>query len=291
MKQFLILTLLLAHSVVSFAQLEQAIEGSFFPWESSEENKKATCYTVVSDANVRDKANASATVIAKLPIGTAVTIEQVTSDTLLLNGFKAPWCKVSFTNNGKSQNGYLWGGTLAFVAYSIENEYEDSRNGTQYLIGISKVEKEKWTLQARVAQRGVELAKTEFQSPGDLGYYVRMNIHGSQGLKGIEEVVEIETYYPACGYPQTNHLLMVSEKKKINKILETSSMSDGGVFYSKEDYVLPYDKGGIQDHILVINSSAEFMDNGTDLVMEKQQYSIKVHKWNGEKLQKIKELK
>ena len=298
MKQLMLLLLLLGSSPLLFSQEENNIaQGSFYPWQAVEEGKEQFCYTLVSDANVRDKANASAAVVSKLPIGTQVKIEKITTDSLVMNGFKAPWCKVSYTLGGKTLNGYLWGGVLAFVSYEVKEEYDEQRYGLMYLVGVSKVDvaKNKWTLQVRVAQKGVELSRMEFESPGDVGYYSTMKNFGNLGFKNVRDVISYQSYYPACGYPSTDFLIVFANNK-LSKILDTSSISDAGAFYDDQSYLLPNDKGGIQGHIVVVNSSAEMEEKEVkkdifESITKNQKYSIQVHKWTGEKLQKVKELK
>jgi hypothetical protein len=299
MKQLSLLLLCLWMCFPLLAQEENTniTQGSFFPWSPAEEGKEQFCYTLVSDANVRDKANSNATVIAKLPIATKVKIESVTADSLVMNGFKAPWCKVSFTLAGKNQTGYLWGGVLAFVSYEVKEEYDEKRFGLIYLAGVSKVdvEKNKWTIQVRVAKKGVEIAKTEFESVGEVGYWATMTNLGNLGFNKVTDAFVFQSYYPACGYPTTDHLIIFSGNK-LTKVLETTSISDAGAFYDSQDYLLPTDKCGIQGHIVVVNSSAEYEEKEVkkgefESIVNKQKYGILVYKWTGDKLQKVKELK
>jgi Bacterial SH3 domain len=274
------------------------VNGNFYPWhdEDTEDNKPKECLTAVTDANVRATPNANAAVVAKLPIATKVTITQVTTDTLTLNGFPAPWCKVSFNQQGKNQSGYLWGGTLAFAAFEDKEEYSE-RKDIMYLVSMSKMVKDKYgvTLQMRTAKNNVELAKTEFMTTGDVGHYLTMEMKGSQGLRNVQDIVEVTPYFPACGYPSATNVLFVQDKK-ITRLLETTSTSDVGVFYASENAIYPYDKGGINNHIVVISDQGETEEkqkpDGTfDMVSKNQKYGIIVYKWDGQKLNKVKELK
>jgi hypothetical protein len=271
--------------------------GSFMPWFSYEEGKKVTARTIVTDANVRDKPSTTANVVAKLPIATTIQVESVTSDTTKLNGYSAPWCKVSYSLNGKTQSGYLWGGILAGAAYEVNADYDESRHGLVYMAGVSSVNEKdnKWTMQVRVAKNGVELAKTEYAVNADVGYSIQLTNLGSLGFKNVVDAIACNVHFPACGYGSYDNLLFFTGKK-ISSVLSTSSMADGGAFYDDEDYILPADKGGIQDHILVVRSMAEMEDKEIkpgvyETLMIKQEYSIKLYKWQGDKLVKVKELK
>lgn len=298
MKQYLFFLILFFSLGIKAQDSPEAIaDGSFAPWFSFDEGKKVTARTIVTDANVRDKASTTANVVAKLPIATWVTIETVTADTTKLNGYSAPWCKVSFTLNGKEQSGYLWGGVLAGATYEVNSEYEENRHGLVYLAGVSSVNEKdnKWTIQVRVAKNNVELAKTEFTQNADVGYSLQIKNLGNLGFKNVLDAISCSVYYPACGYATYDNLLLFTGKK-ITNVLTTTGVSDGGVFYDDETYILPWDKGGIQDHIVVIHSMAEMEEKEVkpgeyESIMMKQEYGIKVYKWTGDKLTKVKELK
>jgi hypothetical protein len=305
MKKLLILILTIACFSTSWAQNEDPnaanrAQGTFYPWSNSsgEENALVECYTLVSDANIREKPNATATVISKLPIATKVKIEQVTSDTLAINGFPAPWCKVSYMQQSKKMTGYIWGGTLAFAALVSKDDFaDDALNGIVYLVGMSKFDEKNHNvvLQVRVAKNGAEIAKTEFKTTGDVGFFIDMERFYDNGLKNVKDVLMIKSYYPACGYGSGENLVFFTGKT-LNRVLETSNMADGGAFYAKEDVLLPQEKGGITGHILVSSDTVEMTEKEVqkdvfEMFISKQDYKMTLYKWNGEKLVKLKEMK
>jgi hypothetical protein len=55
--------------------------------------------------------------------------------------------------------------------------------------------------------------------------------------------------------------------------------------------LLPGEKGGITDHVLVVSDMQTFKDVKDELVIDEHKYSIMMYKWNGAKLTKVKELK
>ena len=302
MKQLLITIFAFACISGTYAQNENPnaaniANGSFSPWHNNGDEKAILeCYTLVTDANIREKPNATAAVVSKLPIATKVTIEQVTADTLTLNGFPAPWCKVAYTFQGKKMSGYIWGGTLAFAILKNTDEYNEDLKGLVYLVGMSKFDGKllNTTLQIRAARNGVEISKTEFKTAGDIGYYLDIERYSEQNLKNIKDVFEIKSYYPACGYGSGKNLMFFTGKT-ISRVLETSDNADGGVFYSKEDVILPQDKGGIAGHIMVVSDMATFEEKEVKGVFEtkmsSQEYKVTLYKWNGEKLAKLKDWK
>lgn len=245
-------------------------------------------YTFVTDANVRSGPSTTASVVGKLPIGTQITVEEVSTETLVQRGVKLPWLKVN-TPIGK---GYVWGGFMALA--SIQTPAGDGypNAGTLYLTGVSAYDETKHEImvQVRVAKDGKELAKSEFSTTGDLSYYPSFEVT-FEPFTNVKATLSVNYYYPACGYASGNNLLFWTSNNTLTKVLETSSVSEGGVFYSSEEWILPTQRGGIGDHILVTKDDSEFKEKGDDYVRTKQTFSIVVHKWNGTKLIKVREMK
>ena len=106
MKKILFTISLALISVFAHAQEEVNKASGWLMFNENDEVKEA--FVLVSDANLREKPSIKATTIAQLPIATKVTILERTTDSLTLNGFRAPWFRISA--NGKT--GYLWSGIL-----------------------------------------------------------------------------------------------------------------------------------------------------------------------------------
>ncbi len=253
----------------------------------------AKYFTLVSDANLREKPGTQSTVLTKLPIGTPVTVEAVAADSFEQRGVKLPWLKVACQPIGAAPvTGYIWGGFMALASIQTPDEEYMPNRGALYLTGVGAYDdaKHQLTVQVRVALAGEELSKTEFTTTGDLSYYPSFEV-GFEPLKNVKAVLSVNYYYPACGYPSGNNLLFWQKNDQLTKVLETSSVSDGGVFYSTEDYILPSQRGGIGDHVLVTNDVSQFEEKGQDYVRTSQTYKVTLYKWTGKKLLKVKELK
>ncbi len=245
-------------------------------------------YTFVSDANLREKTNTQSKVVAKLPIGTEVTVEAVASDSFEQRGVKLPWLKVSCNPGGTRVSGYVWGGFMALASIQTPNDEYMPNRGVQYFTGVSAFNEAKHeiTVQVRAADKGKELSKIEFTTHGDLSYYPSFEV-SFEPLTKVKAVLSVNYYYPACGYPSGNNLLFWTEANQLVKVLETQSVSEGGVFYSSEDYILPSQRGGIGDHVIVTEDLSEFVEKGEDLVRSKQTTKVSLYKWNGSKLLKL----
>jgi len=248
-------------------------------------------FTLVSDANLREKSSTQSNVIMKLPIAASVEIISVSTDSLLLRGVKLPWVMVR-TKTTPERTGYLWGGFLALANIQTPNEEYMPNAGVQYLTGVVAYDEAKHqiTVQVRAAKNGIELSKCEFMTNGDLSYYPSFEVV-FESFPKVKAVLSVNYYYPACGYPSGNNLLFWQENNQMTKVLETSSVSDGGVFYDAEEFILPSQRGGIGDHIVVTHDHSEFEEKGNDMVRSQQKFGIVVYKWTGTKLMKVKELK
>lgn len=245
-------------------------------------------FTLVSDANLRDNPGTQSKVLAKLPIGTPVTIDAVAPELFKQRGVELPWVKVR-TSSGI---GYIWGGFLALASIQTPDEEYMPNRGVLYLTGVAAYDEKKHqiTVQVRAAQGGKELSKTEFTTQGDLSYYPSFELHYPP-FRGVKALLSVNYYFPACGYPSGDNLLFWQENNQLTKVLETTSISEGGVFYESENYILPTDKGGLGDHIIVVKDHSEFEESGNDLVRNKQSYQVTIYKWTGSKLAKVKEIK
>jgi len=247
-------------------------------------------FTMVTDANLREQPNTQSKVLTKLPIATSVTVVEVSEETYSQRGVTLPWVKVRLTMPDKrTATGFLWGGFLALAHIQTPDEEYMPNRGVLYLTGVAAYDstKHELTAQVRVAKDQKELAKTEFTTTGDLSYYPSFAVDYSP-FKGVNAVLTVNYYYPACGYPSGNNLLFWQENGQLTKVLETSSVSDGGVFYSSEEFVMPTDKGGIANHVMVVQDECEFEEKDNDLVISKQTYGITLYKWSGNKLKKMK---
>lgn len=291
-------SLIALFAALCFVVAVQAQEDDYNAWMRSEGTLQgfepgSKYFTLVSDANLREQSNTTAKVITKLPIGTPVTVEAVSSDSLTLRGVQLPWLKVSCNPNGGSKvTGYIWGGFMALASIQTPDEEYMPNRGVLYLTGVAAYNeaKHELTVQVRVADKGKELAKAEFVTSGDLSYYPEFEV-GFESLKNVKAILRVNYFYPACGYPSGTNLLFWTENNQLNKVLETSSVSDGGVFYDSEDYILPSQRGGIGDHILVVKDSSQFEEKGDDLVRTSQSFKVTLYKWTGSKLQKLREMK
>jgi Bacterial SH3 domain len=260
---------------------ENSVYSSISKWEVGD------AFTLVSDANIREKPTTQSTAVTQLPIGSAIKIEKVTEDSFTVNGFRAPWCQISY--DGGKKKGYLWGGFIATLVLKSQYGFGDTE-GLTFLGGVGSwnEQKHQMTMQLRTCLKNKELAKVEFLTSGDLSFNCQLKEENAGTLKNVFTALTFSTGYEACGYPWGDNLIFYTKDKKLSRILATESISDAGVFYSTEQYILPGDRGGITNYVIVTSDAAEMQDNGKDYVIKNQKYSLKLFKWTGVKLEKVK---
>lgn len=284
MKKIFLLTCICSLSLIIKAQ--EITENSVY--SSISEFKTGEAFTLVSDVNVREKPSTQGAVVTTLPIGTAINIEKVMTDSFAVNGFKAPWCQITF-DNGKKK-GFLWGGFIATLVLKTQFSYFEELKDVVFLGGVGSWndKKHEMTMQLRAAKNGKELGRIEFLTPGDLSFNCKLKEEPTGSMTNVLTALTFSTGYEACGYPWGDNLIFFTKSNKLTRVLGTTSVSDAGAFYQTEQFILPGDRGGINNHVIVTTDSAEMEDDGKDYVAKNQKYSIKIFKWTGFKLEKVK---
>jgi hypothetical protein len=277
-KTLTILYFLLFYTLTGLAQEQIEENSNIGAWI------KGKAFTLVSNANVREKPNIQSSVLSQLPIASEIKIEKVTTDSFTVNGFRAPWCQISY-DNGKKK-GYLWAGFIARIVLPVSLAEENADAAPQanpervvFLGGISTVyenrdeTKSRLTMQLRVAKNNKEIAKIEFVIQGNLYYSCNLEALPISGFEKVAKVFAFSSGRQECDYPQCDNVIFFTKENKLIHVLG----NDPDVFYPVETYILPSDKGGITNHIIVTEDS----------VLLDGKYKITLYKWDGVKLVKL----
>jgi hypothetical protein len=226
-------------------------------------------YLLADRVNIRKSPSSKSTVAVNLPIGTAVKILAETEDKLRINGYAAPWYKVSFDAVDGVSMGYVWGGLLALGSFSSSQDKK-----VLFLYGLAAVKTKKGeeyptaTVQIRACKNNKELSQIQVSSLGSRTYN-RLSNYGNRGLKDIVDVLEYSESQEFCG-GQNPTTVIFWDGKELHKVTNLYYMGDPPVFaYNRLIY--PDDKGGKADRIIV-----ETVDGWYD--EEKQQDVIETHK-------------
>lgn len=260
-----------------------AQDNQFNPYYQIEADKN---YFLLADAvNLRSKPDAKSEVLAKLQIGIELKILQVTETDFELNGFSAPWLKVSA--NGKT--GYIWAGFL-----SISNLKSASNPDLIFLVGISKVVKKKMadyesdavTMQIRVCQNNKEIQKLEYDGKGSLSTARSADLLVNKGVSGVESILDIEYSDNFCGGSFGNHIFFW-DGKKLYFVKHLQSGADAPCF-SSEDFIYPADESGKANTILMkVESGCSDMESESDEIVY-DTHRMEEYVWKNNKLVFVK---
>jgi len=234
-------------------------------------------------ARIRENPNLQANVIDSLQTNSSVTILSKSSNIQKLGKRIAGWHRISYFKNGKTLQGYIWGGNLSI---SFQR-----KNGIDFLFGISKTVQKKdesgdpylQNIASIKAMKGdLFLDEVQFETgSGDSLNFSSFDTENGHRLANIEMVLRAELTGAACGVPTYSHIALFNGKKLI-ALPTLENISDAGVYYHEEVYVFPDQKKGKPGHILFFMEDVEVDDNDKEIIKKDR----KVYLWNGTSVSK-----
>lgn len=281
MKKIFISCLLSLCLVKTFAQILNEHTAETFPDSihiiptSAWENRKV--FALTANVNIRQSPSKEGKVIGKLAIGEAVNVEEVTYNTLLINGLELRWCKISLTQQGQILRGYVWGGFLTPIKIKGFGE-----KPVEYLAGFLDSN----LIQIRAISNQKELSKVTLPFSYEFSEF-SIKAKYSFDFDGVETIIVANVESCPCGCGGTTYLFF-QQKEQLNKLLE--QQSSGYEDMGHDGLILvPSDLGGLPKHIIVVET--EFDETKDDNKPDHYQAHFKVYKWTGNKLILAKEFK
>lgn len=245
--------------------------------------KKQTVYLLADSVNVRKEPNTTSALVAKLPIGTKLTIIDKSKTAFKLNNIIMPWYLVKF--NGK-ETGYIWGGKIAQTSFR-SNKNPD----IVFHFGMDKIEGENVYYQIRIEQASKELQRLSFK--GFMGYNKRhtcTNI-SNKGLSNVDDIIQVDGFAESCG-EGAGAMIFFWANNKLTFIDKLNDMADGE-FFGRTFFIYPSDMEGKKDCIIKKEEEGEVIIDeqnnigswyGNNVKYSKNQSTV--YKWNGTKLVK-----
>ena len=233
--------------------------------------KGSTEYLYGDNVVFRAAPSASAKAIDTLSIGSKIKIIRKTEETMVLNGLDWNWYEVKVGR----KTGFILAGLIALDRVL----YDD----VIYLVtvaGIKMITEDSEYLDYKVRTR-VLLANNEFY-----GHETALNANlfyieafGNRGLDGIENMLCIHLYAPACGL-YGGEIYLFNNGDRLFKGIGLTTVADGGVFWFSESVVFPEDENG-DDGVLIYER-----ENGVAMNDEMNWTRATVHrlilKWENE---------
>lgn len=251
-------------------------------------------YVFTDTMFVRSGPAQNATVIDTLYAGDEVLLINKSGGHLVLKGFSAPWVNISYRRNGVARQGVAWSGLLSFnpmrrgqtkFVYGLDRRW--SRDTT---IDKERVELAKILVRIKVVENGRVIAGNSFFAEDNGEHvYMQSKVAPGGGLDSVRHIIYIGFGGEACGVPFYSHPFAWTGRKLVPMPLLTD-VSDAGVYYQLETFVLPAEKGGRKNMLILKAETGE----ATDESMENGEPEFKISKtaqyfsWDGKAFKPLK---
>ncbi len=242
-----------------------------------EENKPRRIFTDWS--RIRESPGIDSAVLDSLQTNHEILILKKENSVLKLGERSAKWYRVSYRKNGKTSEGYLWGGNLCI-------DYRN-KNGYDFLFGLTKTLKKKNPdfdgsfqqnyASVKVVEGNNLLHEVSFETgSGENLNFAGLSLESGHKLKDVELTLKATTSGGACGVPTYDQYILLKGKKLI-ALPQLMSVGDAGAYYHSEEFIFPNDKGGISNAFIFKMEEMEKDENDR----EKKKNASAVYLWNG----------
>lgn len=236
------------------------------------------------NVNVRTQPNTkTGNIISQLPIATELTILEE-AEPFTINGYKAPWYKVSFFKDNNLIQGYLWGGFLSVFSFNLDND-----NLLLYgFYGDDNIQK--FMSQIKIVKNNEIITKLHFEPVSDVAdmtwdynYTVSAKLLPGTNFDGVKNIIQINYNYPACGAPFGDIIIFWTGEKLIYGTT-VHGLSEAGIFESSYEIIYPNTK--TKNKLIINKIVEEYDDNGNELP---KKITRCTYKWENNKLTLIEE--
>ncbi|WP_027379163.1 SH3 domain-containing protein [Chryseobacterium daeguense] len=257
-----------------FSAQEESYANGIFNFE---ENKIQKVFTDWS--RIRQEPDATSKIIDSLKTNQQVLIKQKEKAVLQLGERSANWYKISYEKEGKTSEGYIWGGNLCIG--------HRNKNGYDFLFGLSKTidrkdkkfnENYKQNIAGIKMLEGNKLLDEVFfdTGSGESLNFASFIIESNHKLKNVEFTLKASVSGEACGVAGYDQYVLFTGKKLL-ALPQLMNVGDADVYYHSEQFIFPNDKGGIPDAFIFKMEEMEKDERDR----EKKKYSTKTYLWNG----------
>lgn len=263
-------------SIIIFSQ-EESEEYSAFNFE-----KNTFQRILIDKTKLRINPELNTLILDSLPINQEVKILSRTKKLTKIGERNAPWFKISYDKNGKTNEGYIWGGNLALG----HRKYKD----IQFLFGVVATQKIKdkdynsyhdETIARVIALReNTVISERNFE----MGSSENLNSFGftfieNKNLKNVDFIIKTYVSGDACAIPTYDQYFFWTNNS-FYKLPKLMSVSDAGIFHYEESYIFPNLKKVKANTILKIIEKSETDENDKTKTSKK----TKTYFWDGKVL-------
>ncbi len=263
-------------SIIIFSQ-EESEEYSVFNFEKNTFQK-----ILIDKTKLRINPELNATILDSLQINQEVKILSRTKELTQIGERNAPWFRISYDKNGKTNEGYIWGGNLALG----HRKYKD----IQFLFGVASTQKIKDkdndSFHDEIIARIIAIKDEKVISERnfEMGNSENLISYGftfieNKNLKNVDFIIQTYVSGEACAIPTYDQYFFWTNNS-FYKLPKLTSVSDAGVFHHEELYVFPNLKKVKANTILKTIEESQTDENEKT----KTSKNFKIYFWNGTKL-------
>ena len=231
------------------------------------------------NVNIRNRPNTTGRIVARLRIGTELTIIKNTGQSLTLGKYRENWYQVSFLNKGRRRRGFVWGGLIAKAVFhpwagrflavvGIHANSDGTKAGKVRLVSKRKRILHEIKIKPIVMNEGKTFNYSMFAAPLKV-----------QGFSSNIRLYRINFEYGACDYPFGNIVVGVSKKRLIKGFEAAGAVNEiGGVNFK-------YITGKRRNVIRVLFTSSMHGQEGKPAKIQEIRYED--YYWNGRTIRRI----
>lgn len=198
---------------------------------------------------------------------------------VLGDGTRTYWYRVSVGTEAGVVEGWMPGTSLAMVSLEPEAGSLFMFTVTGYDSSASSFTGFAVLLKEGEPLRELSLHPVGGESPeAPYDYSVRATLLDPSGLHRVEHLVEISFIYEACGYPNIDMLIALTENKMVMGP-SAGSQFEAGQYTFEEHFILPSDGSGAPDQVQIAGWLGLWDEDGEDYM--EQERTVRTARWTG----------
>jgi hypothetical protein len=216
-------------------------------------------------------------IVSTLSRGEPVDVQGSGGVAVLGDGTRTYWYRVSMQNEADTIEGWMPGTSLAMVSLQPEP-------GSLFMFTITGYDSSAFSFTGSAVlmkegepHRELTINPVGGESPeAPYDYSVRATLLDPSGLDRVEHLVELSFIYEACGYPNIDMLIAVTENGMVAGP-SAGSQFEAGLYTFAEDFILPRDSSGVPNEVLITGWLGLWDEDGDEYL--EQERTVRTVQW------------
>lgn len=211
-------------------------------WDGSVFEPGEQVYVFGNNVKLRSAPKMESEVLEFLKIGEWVQIIEKTEFSWPYNGYDSPFYKVKYDD----VTGYILGGLLSIEKKNLnamDYFFTFSKEGNRDFLNIRNV------VGGKYVEQKIPLSHTN----------VTFHTIGNRGIPNLDGILYVDYIAESCNV-EAGGIYLFAQNNELTKVAALSQISDAGVFYYSEEFIFPFDEGGIPTKIIFKKELNENLD-------------------------------